>query len=192
MGILLLLASQVWAVGFGVVKRRVWSIHHSCVKKASVNLELERESVLGAYCLRAAGKRGHSQEKVSRTGMGLKIWAELTRLVKGVSGYWGHTVFTYHPALDSRDKWRVRDGVPASREFLCLCIQRLQFFIQSKPSLLQCAKTFFHPTESSREVADWCLHMYLILVVLPSVHAFKIFGFQVSFVCFPDEFLLIF
>lgn len=36
-------------------KRRV--LYYSCVKGASVSLELERESVLGAYCLRASGKR---------------------------------------------------------------------------------------------------------------------------------------
>lgn len=59
------------------------------------------------------------------------------------SGYCSHTVITHHPTLDSRDKWRVHDGVPAAGEFLC--IQRLQFFIQSKPSLLQCVKTLFSP-----------------------------------------------
>lgn len=59
------------------------------------------------------------------------------------SGYWSHTVVTHHPTLDSRDKWRVRDGVPAAEEFLG--IQKLQFFIQSKPSLLQCVKTLFSP-----------------------------------------------
>lgn len=136
----LLLKYEQWALGWW----KEGSIYHSYVKGVSVSLELERESVLGAYCLRAAGKRGCVQEKASRTGMGLEVWAELTRLVKGETvAAWGHTVFTYHPTLDSRDKCRVRDGAPAAGELLCPCIQRLQFFIQSKPSLLQCVKTLF-------------------------------------------------
>lgn len=78
-------------------------------------------------------------------------------------------------------------------ESSCACASRGCSSL-SRVSQVCCSvsKHFFHPTESSREAAAQCLHMYLILVVLPSVCTFKIFGFQLSFMCFPDEFLLIF
>lgn len=48
----LLLKYEQWALEWG----KEGSIYHSPVKGVSVSLELERESVLGAYYLRAAGK----------------------------------------------------------------------------------------------------------------------------------------
>lgn len=143
---------------------------------------------LGAYCLRAAGKR---KGDVFRRRQAEQEWGEsMSRADKAGersgSGYWSHTVFIYHPTLDSRDKWRVRYGIPAAGEFLCLCIQRLQFFIQRKPSLLQSVKTpFFTLLRVVGKLlisASICILFWWFFYLSMLSRSFD------SFVCFPDEF----
>lgn len=143
--VLLLLASEVWTVGYGVTKRRgyipVWEAR-------GLPMGLGRESVLGAYCLRVARNR---MGDVSRKRQLEQAWG--WKHEQSWQGWWKERQWplepcyllssTYHPTLDCRDKWRGSDGVPAAGEFLCWSVQSLQFFIQSKPRPLQSVKILF-------------------------------------------------
>lgn len=144
-GVLLLLASEVWTVGYGLMKRGGYI---PLPEVGGLPVGLERESVLGAYCLTVAGNR---MGDTSRRRQLEQAWC--WKHEQSWQGWWKERQWllepryllssAYHPTLDSKDKWRGSDGVSTAVEFMCQSVQSLQFFIQSKPRLLQSVKTLF-------------------------------------------------
>lgn len=138
----LLLASQVWTVGCGVMKRRVYI---SLPEVGGVCNVLERETVLGVYCLRVAGKR---KGDVFRRRQAEQEWG--WKYEQSWQGWRKETVTagaplcsltTQHWTLETSGKsvmrsswWRV--PVPVYPEAVVL---------YPEPSWLQCVKILFPP-----------------------------------------------
>lgn len=149
----LLLASQVWTVGCGVMKRRVYI---SLPEVGGVCKGLERESVLGTYCLRVAGKR---KGDVFRRRQAEQEWG--WKYEQSWQGWRKETVTAGAPLCSlTTQHWTLEtsgESVMGSQllESSCACVSRGCSSL-SRASQVGCSvsKYFFHPTESSREAAD--------------------------------------
>lgn len=119
---LILIASELWTVGYGVVKRVGYI---PLPEVGGFPLLLGRESVLGVYCPRVAGNR---MEDISRGRQLKQAWGWKHEQIW--QGWWKDKQWllephyllssTHHPTPNSREKWRGSDVVPAARKSLYL------------------------------------------------------------------------